>query len=208
MNRSKCILLFILSLLINESICTAREYSDDAPPMQSNLLYGYSEDRVKNYLDSADISPIEGIWHFHEDMLTLSIERFNDPSFSKRFKYRMVILEMEELSLSPGTIMGYIEETAQKDKYQLWIYCEQQDSRLFAPQKCAATFDESNSTLTFSKPEIQIKVRVNFAQFLPNLFRGFSIWGERKTEKLPLGFRRIYPSYDENESNISHKRYL
>lgn len=202
------LLLISLILLFSFNAYGVQKYYDDTPPRQSEILKGYSEDRVKAFLDSIDLDYLEGIWHFPEDMVTLSIERFSSHEFSERYKYRMVLLNAEDKSLIPGTIMGYILDSAQNDNFYIWIYSQQQGNKLVMPQKCIASLSKDNNSIIFQKPALKFKLRINFARFMPSLFKGLGISAEIENKKLPLGFRRVYPSYDENGSDISKIRYL
>ena len=70
-----------------------------------------------------------------------------------------------------------------------------------------ATLNQSATSLTFDPPHWKVKVRVNIARFLPSLFQGVSIIPEKSSEKLPVGFRKIYPEGGEGKP-FNHIRYL
>lgn len=205
---ARVILLLLIMLATNSSIFAEQTYYDDAPPRHSEVVRGYDMTKAYNYMDSTDIDILEGIWDFPDDMVTLSIQRFNDARFSARFKYRMVLLKAEDRSIPQGSVIGYIAETAIPHKYYLWIYSQSEGASLLTPQKCVATLSKESDYLTFVKPEIKFKFRLNFARFLPTLFKGISLSAEPSAEKIPLGFSRIYPTYDENGSKIMQIRYL
>ena len=48
--------------------------------------------------------------------------------------------------------------------------------------------------LTFDPPHWEVKVRANFARFLPSLFKGISVIPDVEKEKLPVGFKKIFPA--------------
>lgn len=201
-------LLLILYFFINLNSFTSENYYVSTPPFKSLAVENYDIDTAKKGLSEIDIQPLEGIWYYPDEMLTLAIERFSATSFSENFKYRIVLIESNDISLKAGTIIGYIMDSAQRDKFYLWIYSEKRGQSLYHPQKCVASIKDLNSVITFEKPEIKFKFRFNFARFLPTLFKGLSITMERKEEKLPLGFKKIFPSYDDDGSVIDKIRYL
>ena len=139
--------------------------------------------------------------------MTVAIERFSAPDFASRIAYRIVMLESEDFSLYPGTVIGYLAPSADSTKFELWLYSERRGAMLYSPTRLIATL--SGSMLTFSRAmEMKLKVRVNFARFLPSLFRGISITPDVKTETLPVGFSRIYPTPTGTSGYGSGIRYL
>ncbi|MEG0560183.1 MAG: hypothetical protein RSA66_01700 [Muribaculaceae bacterium] len=198
----------VLLCIITTSLCRANNYYDDAPPAKAIYLKNYTESNAKKYFESAPIQPLEGIWHYPDEEVKISIEQFSSPQFSSKFKYRIVLLSADDHSLLPGTVIGYITDSAQDDKFYMWIYGAQSGSTLMHPQRCVAKLTEDKSIITFQMPEFKFKLRINFSRFLPTLLKGIGISMEKKDEKLPRGFRRIYPSYDANGTSFSTIRYL
>ena len=106
-----------------------------------------------------------------------------------------------------GTVIGYIAASAVDNKYQLWLYSQRDRLTLIKPLECVATLNKTATTLTFDPPHWKVKVRVNIARFLPTLFNGVSIIPEKSAERLPVGFKKIYP--EGNESGpFNRVRYL
>ncbi len=62
--------------------------------------------------------------------------------------------------------------------------------------------------MTFTRTEWNTKVRVNFARFLPSLFKGISIIPEKNEERLPEGFKRVYPMSGNIKGDNKAIRYL
>ena len=50
-------------------------------------------------------------------------------------------------------------------------------------------------------------MRVNLARFLPSLFSGMSIVPEKVEERVPVGFRKIYPEGGDGNP-FNRIRYL
>lgn len=165
------------------------------PPAHAEILPGYTVEAVKTRLDTSPIDQVEGIWEFPDDCTTLVVERLDDSRFSSQFRYRIVLLDAENnRSAIPGTVMGYIVPTAQSDKMYVWLYSGIEDEVFAHPVKCAATLDGDCSVLTFTKPTMKLKIRMNLARLLPTLFKGLSVSVEPQTPGHPLGFRKIYPA--------------
>ena len=173
-------------------------------PKQSVVLEGIDLDSMKVRLDETDMQPLEGIWYYPNEEMTLGIERYKGPH---NIAYRIILLDSPDINDVPGTVIGYIEDTAVDRKYQLWLYSQRSKLTLIKPLKCVATLDSHATTLTFDPPHWKVKVRVNVARFLPSLFNGVSIVPEKVEEKLPIGFRKIYPE-GGNGAPFNRIRYL
>lgn len=174
-------------------------------PAESEILNGYSTAGQIEKMTCRPLSAIEGVWDFPDEAMKVTIERFSSPNFSPRLAFRVIMLEADDMFLLPGTVIGYIAESADNSIFELWLYSEQQEQKLYSPVKCKATL--SDNALLFERTvSLKMKVRVNFSRFLPKLFRGITISPEVKTEPLPVGFKRIFPK--QNESDSKRIRFL
>ena len=204
-------IVFITAMLMVASVAIAAdagEYYGDNPLSQSCVLPGYTPESARELLDASPLQPIEGIWEYPDEMITVLIEHFESPRFSRKIKYRIVLIDSEDMSLLPGTVIGYIAESADNHKFELWLYSEHDGMRLFGPGKCVATLTDNNTSLTFKKNSLKVRLRFNLSRFLPKLFRFISIYPSVKKEELPVGFNKIYPAYDDNGSIHHEIRYL
>ena len=200
-------IVFITAMLMVASVAIAAdagEYYGDNPPSQSCVLPGYTPESARELLDASPLQPIEGIWEYPDEMITVLIEHFESPRFSRKIKYRIVLIDSEDMSLLPGTVIGYIAESADNHKF----YSEHDGMRLFGPGKCVATLTDNNTSLIFKKNSLKVRLRFNLSRFLPKLFRFISIYPSVKEEVLPVGFNKIYPAYDDNGSIHHEIRYL
>jgi hypothetical protein len=173
-------------------------------PKKSVILAGLDIDSMRVRLDKTDMQPLEGIWYYPNEEMTLGIERYKGPH---NVGYRIILLDSPDINVMPGTVIGYIAASAVDSKYQLWLYSQRDRVTLTKPLQCVATLNSTATTLTFDPPHWKIKVRVNIARFLPTLFNGLSIIPEKVGESLPLGFRKIYPE-DGERSPFNRVRYL
>jgi len=173
-------------------------------PSKSVIINGLDIDSMRVRLDETDVQPLEGIWYYPNEEMTLGIERY---SGSHNIGYRIILLDSPDINVMPGTVIGYIAASAVDSKYQLWLYSQRDKFTLKKPLECVATLNKEATTFTFDPPRWKVKVRFNIARFLPTLFRGVSIIPDKTGENLPVGFRKIYPEWG-NGAPFNRIRYL
>lgn len=195
-----------LSVAILMMVCLAMARAETELPQQSVVVPGFSEQVARERLMESDLQPLEGIWYYPNEDMTLAIERWQ-PEPSHKIGYRLLLVASDDLELLPGTVIGYIEASAVDNKYRLWLYSERNKVTLCGPLDCVATLNKEATTLTFDPPHWEVKVRVNFARFLPSLFKGISVVPSVEKEKLPVGFKKIFPA-DDNGNKFNRVRYL
>lgn len=196
--------LLLISLLATVTLLPLMAKSGSGVPKKSVVLDGLNVDSMRTRLDETDMQPLEGIWYYPNEEMTLGIERYRGPH---NIGYRIILLDSPDINDVPGTVIGYIATSAVDDKYQLWLYSQRDRLTLIKPLECVATLNKTATTLTFDPPHWKIKVRVNVARFLPTLFNGISIIPERVEERLPIGFRKIYPEGGDG-APFNRIRYL
>ena len=173
-------------------------------PQQSRLLPGLDEDSMRVRLSQLDLQPIEGIWYYQKEKMTLGIER--NPTGDEG-DYRIVLLDSEDLDLMPGMVVGYLNRSVTATKWQLTLYSERDRLTLSHPMECVATYHSGEGTLTFRSPHWKVRVRMNLTRFLPTIFHAVSVMPEKQEESLPIGFKKIYPA--EGDSGMFNEiRYL
>ena len=173
-------------------------------PKKSVVIDGMDFDAMRERLDETDMQPLEGIWYYPNEEMTVGIERYKG---HHNVGYRIILLESPDINLVPGTVIGYIAGSAVDNKYQLWLYSQRDKVTLIKPLQCVATLNATATTLTFDPPRWKVKVRVNIARFLPTLFNGVSIIPSKEGETLPVGFRKIYPEGGDGNP-FNRIRYL
>ncbi len=202
----RCWIVIAIALMGNcEAICLAS--SAEKLPEQE-VIMNYSEEVAKKRIDELGPQPIEGLWYYAEEQTTLAIERYKDLHDGKAWAYRVIYVDSEDYDVLPGSVMGYIEESVDEQKYSLWLYSARKGAKLSKPVKCVATLNKEKGTLMFEKSKMKLRFRVNVARFLPTLFKGISIVPSTDKETLPVGFRKIYPVKGDNDINTKKIRYL
>lgn len=165
--------------------------ASDNYPFRGEVLRGYDEDSVRARCDATDLQPIEGMWYYPDEEMTVVVERCN----SSERDYRIVLVSAEDMSLLPGTVIGYCKPTADSKKYKMWIYGEQLMNVLENPQLCLGELSNDAKQLIIKRSDVELRVRVNFTQFLPKLLKGISIYSSGKKEvEVPEGFVKVYPT--------------
>ena len=192
--------LFILLTML-----TAILIAVAAVPERSEFFPGLDEDSMRVRLANADLQPLEGIWYYPTEEMTLGIERIETNSHDER--YRIILLGSTDAHLLPGTVIGYLQASAKSSKWQLWLYSERDRLTLYKPMSTVATLNSNATELTFDRPHWKVKVRVNFARFLPSIFRGVTISPEKVEEELPIGFRKVFPEGGDG-NQFTRIRYL
>jgi len=160
-------------------------------PERSTVLAGVDEESMTARLSHSDLQPLEGIWQYPDEDMTVGIERYRGEN---GIQYRIVMLASRDIDLLPGTVIGYIAPSAVSNKYSLWIYSERHDTELRHPVECVATLNPQATSLTFEKAQWKVKIHVNVMRFLPTLFRGISVVPEKQKESIPIGFNKTFPA--------------
>lgn len=183
------LIIFILLNLYSWSL-TAGNF--DLLPDESIVLEGYDIDSVKMRMKQSPLHTIEGVWQFVGDGATIVIEQFNPDMIAgtQHNFYRIVIIKSPMLSISPGTVMGYMAATAKKDCFDARLYTSGGiQGVLSTPRTFTITLTDDNR-LSFS--EYKKEIKVNLWRWLPYVYRvGISIKDTRP--KGLDGCLRIYP---------------
>ena len=193
-------LLFILLI----SIGLTAQWALAGVPQSTVVLPGIDEATMKAKFTETDMQQMEGIWEYPNEEMKLAIERYKG---EKNIVYRIVLIASSDLELIPGTVVGYIARSAVANKFQLWIYTERSKVGLKSPLECVATLSSDGTSLTFDPPHYKVKVRLNLARFFSKIFRGVSVTPEKVEEKLPVGFRKVFPA-NGNGEKFNEIRYL
>lgn len=165
-------------------------------PSMGRVCPGVDEESMREKLSHMDLQSIEGIWYYPAEDMTVAIERM--PNEGKQYPpYHIVMLSSPDINVLPGTEIGYIESSAVRNEFTLHLFTERDDDgNLHRPVSCYATLHADDATITFERPKRELKVRINFARFLPSLFKGMSIIPGKKEKKVSEGFRKIFPEGD------------
>ena len=124
-----------LTVTLLAAICIMTVWARTELPEQSVIIPGYNEQMARERLLESDMQPLEGIWYYPNEEMTITIERWA-PEPSHKIGYRLILVASEDLELIPGTVIGYIEASAVDNKYHLWLYSERNKVTLCGPLEC------------------------------------------------------------------------
>lgn len=193
-----------LLLILLISVGLTAQWALAGVPQSTVVLPGIDEATMKAKFAETDMQQMEGIWEYPNEEMKLAIERYKG---EKNIAYRIVLLASSDLELIPGTVVGYIARSAVANKFQLWTYTARSKVGLKSPLECVATLSGDGTSLTFDPPHYKVKVRLNLARFFSKIFRGVSVTPEKVEEKLPVGFRKVFPA-NGNGEKFNEIRYL
>lgn len=157
---------------------------------------------AREICDRSDLRPIEGLWTYPEDDVTVMIYRNGE----KKGIYDIYVVEAADCSLEPGMKLGELHDTADPDKYKISLFTVVKKGILSMPCEAIATYSESKESLTVKKTG-RVSLRINPTRLLPSFWRLASISVKSK-DPAPEGMIKVYPSYDGNGSSRRTPRYL
>ncbi|MGM9804402.1 MAG: hypothetical protein ACI308_09530 [Muribaculaceae bacterium] len=202
-------MVIVAMILIGGSAAYACPVQDDVPSQSVVVDGDYSTEAIERRLSEMPLQAIEGLWYYSQEHTTLLIERQDGSLGSHDAAYRITYVDSRNYQLVPGTVVGYAEQTAQSNVFNMWLYSRLQGSGLNSPIKVVATIDGGGELIKFEKPRVKFKMRFNLTHFLPTLFRGLSMIGEVKDgNQTPLGFKRLFPSQGGDDTLNGVIRYL
>ncbi|MCH5218054.1 MAG: hypothetical protein J1F07_05835 [Muribaculaceae bacterium] len=157
---------------------------------------------ARELCDHADLRPIEGLWSYPEDDVTVLVYRSDE----KKGTYDIHVVEAADCSLKPGMKLGELASTADPDKYTLRLFTRVKKGILTAPSEALATYSENKEALTVKRTN-KFSLRFNPTRLLPSFWRLISV-NIRPGDPAPEGLIKVYPSYDGNNSTRRGPRYL
>lgn len=159
-------MLLVLSL----PNCEAKGKLLDGMSRRSAIISGYEGiDTVTRRMASMPLHEIEGIWRLTgEGGSVIAIERHNDDESI----YRMVVVASADISVQPGTVIGYLAPTARHREYDSRLFSARSDdyTMLTDPTRNLLMLDDTCNRLSF-RPYGR-KLRFNWWRLLlPYLYR-------------------------------------
>ena len=150
--------------------------------------------------DKTDLRPIEGIWSYPEDDVTVMVYRSGEKG-----RYDIYVVEAADCSLSPAMKIGELHESPEPEKFSLKLFTRSRKGVLSIPCSATARFSENKGALIVTKPSLKLKF--NPTRLLPYFWRIVSV-SVKPGESVPEGMIKVYPSFDGNNSSRREPRYL
>lgn len=189
---------FILVLLSTGPVAPARSpHSFDKVKSLPGRVEGYNSlTEVKERMKTSPLHEIEGIWQLTGDGGSIiAIERIDAGNMIEGATsiYRMAVIASSDISIQPGTVIGYAATSAKRHEYDSRIYTRRSDdhTRLSHPTRNLLKLDDSGSRMTF-RP-VGLSLRFNWWRLLlPYLYRSL-VSPVQNGGKVEDGCVRIYP---------------
>lgn len=170
----------------------------DNVPAMSLTLAGYDNAAVvTERMEAMPLHSIEGLWRFAAEGTLMAIERDDSreisPDEAGTMVYRMVIVNAADLSLRPGTVMGYLSPTAKRGVYDARIYTGRTDAAttLHSPKTCTLTLSDSDSRLVIAR--YGSSLRFNWWRLLPYMYSRLISRREKSPGNID-GCLRVFPA--------------
>lgn len=161
---------------------------------------------AEQILTGIPLSPIEGIWEYPADEVSLMVLKDN----SAKGKYNIFFVEGIDCRLWPGQELGSIEETANSTKFKISLCSAISDGLPGQVLTGLATLSDNSDVLTIEMPKM--KLRLTPSIIIPTLWNrlrlNLRIKSTDPLEKLPEGWIKTFPSDDVNKTVHSGLRYL
>lgn len=173
-------------------------------------------DRAIEMCTALPLDPIEGVWAYPEDCVTVLILKKDSQSLSTLPEYEISVIESDDTLLSPGEIIGRIIASAEASKYEISLFTEKHKDLLQKSNSCMATLSKDADALILkdnNKKKFNFRLNFNPSRLLPNFWRIVRISASlgnnsNSSQQHPVGMVKIYPSYDGNGSSRRQPRYL
>ncbi len=158
----------------------------DAPAVHAA---GMDWKRAMEYCDSTALLPVEGIWEYPEDGVTVLVRRQ-----AMRGRFDVVAVESADTRIGPGDVLGTLEGSADPSAFRLTLATRDLDDNLGRPAECLATLSKDEQSL-YVKTKKR-KLSLNATWILPRFWRIARLKTTDPLEKLPAGMTRLYPLPD------------
>ena len=165
-------------------------------PQKSEVIAGVNPETAESLFRGRSLDALEGIWYYPDEKMMLCIESVASSPIPAAERYRIMVVEAEDMSIPPGTVIGYLEDAASPAKYRLWLYSIEQSGVLQRPQECVATVGNGGRLIEIDRTKLRIRVSANLTRFLPSIFRAVRVSPYIDREDIKPGFRKVYPPGD------------
>lgn len=178
-------------------------------------IVAHDIDRAIEICSTLPLDPIEGVWIYPEDKVTVLIIKDNHNSVSTLPHYSITVVESDDCRLVSGDKIGSLTATAESSKYEITLFTEKNKDLLQKSNSCVASLSKDADALILKgnkSKKFNLKLNLNLSRLLPNFWRfvrlSSSSGNNTSTGTPPVGMVKIYPSYDGNGSSRRQPRYL
>ena len=156
---------------------------------------------AREYCDSVSLLPVEGIWEYPEDGLTVLARRLPAEG-----SYELIAIDSDDTRVRPGDIVGTMQSSPDPGVFRLTLATHDITHNLGLPAECLATLSKDGDAIYVKMRKRSLKLSPTW--ILPRFWRIARIKTTDPLEKLPAGMIRLYPSSDGNDTRPGEPRYL
>lgn len=157
---------------------------------------------ARNYCDRNALDHIEGIWIYPEDDVTVLIKKDRIDSE----KYNIIAVDAKSNHFRLGETIGHLSSTTDPKKYKMKLFTTRKRSILTNPRQCALTL--SNDDYAMRVQASSVKITFHPLYLLSRFWRVVYASYKNPAADLPIGMKKIYPSYDDNGSSRFNPTHL
>ncbi|MDE6298513.1 MAG: hypothetical protein K2M10_02520, partial [Muribaculaceae bacterium] len=169
----------------------------------SPLPVVYDMDAAKEICDELPLDPIEGIWIYPQDNVTVLVRKLPSPSLSAADTYQLMVVEATDCRLNPGDVIGKMVASPELNKFTLSLFTSKKGGVMEKSSDCLATLSKDGESMVLSREKSRFRIRINLNpnSLLPYLWRslvrfGITVGNNDSTHLPAPGMIKVYPSYD------------
>lgn len=185
-------LLSLSAVLLATTVFAVNPASPSADTPESRRLEGYETvEAVKARLANLPLHPVEGIWQYPADGGLVAVERSKTAPEGAR-QYNMVVISVANRALMPGTVLGSLHATSQRDTYDGSFFTSTSANglTLTSPKPVILKLDGDASRLSMRR--VKKGIHLNLWRMLPYMFR-FSVSRHDDTPRDLDGWVKLFP---------------
>ncbi|MCM1368833.1 MAG: hypothetical protein NC204_00490 [Candidatus Amulumruptor caecigallinarius] len=142
---------------------------------------------AREWCDAEMLHHIEGIWEYPDDHTRVLVRK--TPESDTR--YDIVVIDSPDCRLTPGDVIGYLQQSPLQNKYEMAIYRVKVNGIFAEPGKCAAEYNDREDAIVVKSRKVKISLASRW--FLPAFWRALRLKHDDPTDKIPQGMVKIYP---------------
>ncbi len=143
---------------------------------------------AEQYCESSPLTRVEGIWEFPEDETFVLIRKKD----GEKRKYELILISSPDCRLHPGECIGYLNPTADSDKFKLTLYINRKYGLLSDTRSCSAEYRPKEEAIIIHPRQLKISLRTPW--FLPKFWRSLRVKIDDPATNLPKGLRKVFPT--------------
>lgn len=158
------------------------------------LAFFPSEKDAREWCDTNNLNPVEGIWEYPEDGARVMIQ--SDPTAPGTFT--ITVLTTPDCRLDTGDVIGRLHPSVDSRQFRMVQYTHRDKLNFNRQEECQAILSADGETIRVKSPKFKFKINLN--TLLPRFWRMVRVSYKNPVEDIPVGLVKVYPGYDHNGS--------